>query len=168
MTEPPREEFAPPSGSLTEVARDSQVDAEIERVRVPIVVRGVAALCAVAGLVTALYGFQIYLLIDYGWARIVPFVFIALGVGGIAAAAYLGMGRYPASWASAVVHGVVFFIGSAWFVYMILTGAFSCLGLFVPPIALAAAVAAPFTIKPSREISLARTRLKKAGLALGF
>jgi peptidoglycan/LPS O-acetylase OafA/YrhL len=168
MIEQPREQPAPPEASVSDAARDSQVDAEIERVRVPIVVRGVAALDAVAGLVTAVYGFQIFLLIDYGWERAVPFLFIALGVGGIASAAYLGMGRHPASWASAIVNGAVFVVGSAWFVYLILTGAFSCLGLFVPPIALAAAVASPFTIKPSRDISLARKRLQKAGLALGF
>jgi hypothetical protein len=154
--------------NAADAPRDSQVDAEIERVRVPIVVRGVAALCAVAGLVTAVYGFQAFLLIDYGWERAVPFVFMALGVGGLASAAYLGTGRYLASWASAILHAAVFLFGSAWFIYMIFAGAFSCLGLFVPPIALAAAVAAPFTIKPSREISLARKRLQKAGLALGF
>jgi hypothetical protein len=152
-----------------DAVQERLVDAEIERVRVPILVRVAAALVAVEGVVTALFGVQL-LLMGYtaGWITAAPIAFMVLGAGGVAAGAYLGVGRFTASWASVLLSAFVFLLSSVWFVSMLLSASFSCLGMFVPLFALAAAVLAPFTIKPCHQISLARRRLRAAGLALGF
>lgn len=121
----------------------------------------------ITGLFTLVQAVQLWTFVLTGWVAVVPYLLIAAGMATIASGFYVTKLRGSAAIAAAAVSGVMVLFHGGWVLYSLVGGFVSLVGFFMPPLALAAAVATGLVIPAARRADLARRRLMDQGLGLG-
>jgi len=136
----------------------------------PLVVRAAAGVAAFTGLMVGLTGLQLLLSVRFAHVglAVVPYAMLLLGGGQIMLAVFVARARAWAAVASLVVAGFALLSMGTWLVFSVTSGIYSCVGLVVPPLALAAVVTGALSIGPARRADAARRRMRDEGMDLGL
>ena len=135
------------------------------------VIKGAAALVALAGLFTAMTGLQIAMATDYYGSPLVhaiPFVQLAFGVGSILLAASVYRAR---TWSSVAAAGASLFAVLAMAAYLVVSlswGVFSCVAVIAVGLWLLAAALSLVAVPAARKATAARERMRARGEDLGL
>jgi len=121
----------------------------------------------IMGLFTLVQAVQLWTFTLRGWVAAVPFVFISTGLATIALGFFVTKLRGRAAMASSSLSGFMTLLYAGWVVYGLAGGFVSLVGLAMPPLALAAAVATGLVIPAAMRADKARQRLLAQGLGLG-
>lgn len=154
--------------SATESEARPPGDDDLAPATPPLVVRAASGVVMVAGLSAVLVGLQNLLGFElYGIYFVLPFALLIAGLGEIAIGWIHGAGRLWAAFASLATSAIVALVSGVWLVVSVLSCALSLMALLSLGISLLAVVACPFSLGPCRRTTLARQRLRAAGLDLG-
>ena len=133
-------------------------------------VRSATTCLMLAGVLTLLTGVQLVPSLRFTNAALQAALYVMIAAG--AAAMYLGIRLYRMrAWAAqggAALAAALTLGMSAWLVFSFTSGLFSCMALFAPPLALAAAILGYRAIPAARRATEIRERLQDAGIELGF
>ncbi len=143
-------------------------DTTIEAIRVPLLVKLAAASSAASGFVVLVLSLQLWLLGPREWLVVVPVLFSLLGLGQLASAFYMGIGRQWAAIAATVLAGGGLLFASGWVIYSFLIGLYSLLAVGTPGLLFVSLPLALLSLEPTHRISRARRQLMREGLNLGL
>ena len=133
-------------------------------------VRSATTCLMLAGFITLLTGAQMVTSVRFNSVLLQLSLYTMIVAG--AAAMYLGIRLYRMrAWAAQGGAGLAALLAlgmSAWLLFSFSNGLFSCVALFAPPFAIAAAIFCYKSIPAARRASEIRQRLQDAGIELGF
>ena len=152
---------------MSDAAAAPDVNALLDRARIPVAVKGAAIANAGAGLVVALLGVQNLTLVHWlGAWLVLPLALVAVGAAGIVVGAQLVRGRRWTLTAGLAMTALLALGSLGFFVVGELAGVFSFLSVFGFGGGIAAFVLTLLAVKPFRALMDTRARLRDAGFDL--
>jgi hypothetical protein len=152
---------------MNDAPADADVNALLDEVRIPALVKSAAAALAGAGLVVALLGVQNMTLVHWlgAWV-LLPLSQVAIGALGIAVGAKLVRGRRWSLKAAMVAAPLLLLGPLGFFVIGMLAGVYSLLSLFGFAGGITALVLTILAVKPFQRLMVTRRKLRDAGFDL--
>jgi hypothetical protein len=148
----------PKSGGVAPARSPDDVDAS--ELRTPLLVSVAGAALAVASLFVAASGMQVIVLVYvWSWWKVVPYMLLLLGTGGLLLGGMVTTGRVWAVVLGAALNAFMGFLTLVWTVYAMMNGLLALLPLVAVLLSGLAMLLLPLSIPGARRVSRARAQL---------